>query len=405
MDYSGRVFVNITKKSIEAKLIMHTKKETPFEELLFYLPQKTKIKSIYADGMIFYETAVKKNWSPFIEGDKEVCIRFPEDKKRLETTIRIHYITILDNLTQGGMNQITGDYFEVGIYAPWFPLTVNMEPSNFDIELLGNSIQFIGGYTRKTGKRWHMTTTVPSPGYPIIASYHFDECGQTIEGVDGQLRVFWTPRVNNEYIEFVTKHIQSILNLYKDKFGDVISPKLDILLTHRNSTEHGGGYCRPGLIVIPCGKNNNSSAKFNGVDKWGYMFKYLAHELAHLWWNKASTMDWNNWLNESFAEYSSLLAYKEIIDKDSYAKMIAEYGEQTRHMGPIVNCTASQEDYFNIWYMKGPYLLHQWEEALGEKRFEDIIREIHKRNIKETTEIYTLLKEDERDYLDRLIHS
>ncbi len=405
MNYSGKVYVNLEKRSIEAKLVIHVTKETPFEELIFYLPRETDIKSIYSDDMIYYETTIKRKWSPFIAGDKELCLRFSKKPKIMETTIRMHYKTVFEGLTAGGMSLVTDDYMEVGLYVPWFPLSIKIEPSTFDVQLLGNSIYFIGGYTKESEDRWYMKGSEAAIGYPIIASSCFRTLVKTVHESNGRIRIFWTPQVDASKSEKLGDYITAILNLYTTKFGAADNQDLDILLTPRKNTDSGGGYCRPGLIVVPCGENSSTATKYNIGDEMDYLFRYLAHELAHLWWNKAAVMEWNNWLKESFAEYSCLQAFKILIDKDRYEEMMADYGKQTQELGAIYKCTVFNKDYFSIWYMKGPYILYKLEEHMGTERFDGLLKAIHEHKITQTKDIYRMLDPVEKEYFKTLIES
>jgi aminopeptidase N len=107
----------------------------------------------------------------------------------------------------------------------------------------------------------------------------------------------------------------------------------------------------------------------------GYV-RYLGHEAAHLWWWGAETTSWEDWLNESFAEYSALLAVRERFGPAAFEERLAVKREASQDSAPIWGLersdisTADQRQMIEtVLYAKGPIVLHELATKIGQPRF------------------------------------
>ncbi len=108
--------------------------------------------------------------------------------------------------------------------------------------------------------------------------------------------------------------------------------------------------------------------------------KGLVHELAHMWWGDAVTLnEWPAiWLNEGFATYSEALfteyqyGVDSFRDKMDYSKRI--YLNQIRSLDfPLYNPPADQLFNSGIVYNKGSWILHMLRYVVGEGHFWQIL--------------------------------
>lgn len=224
----------------------------------------------------------------------------------------------------------------------------------------------------------------------------------TIKKFNSKIRVYYADKVNANITKKVINSVSEIVDLYSELFGEIYFECLNIYLSPRQNTDSGEGYCRPVLIVLPCGDNVSTSMKYT-VSESLYMFKYLAHELGHLWWNLAAVDNKENWLNESFAEYACLLAIREIISEDEYNRILLEYDNETKGLDSISNCDVNHEDHFKIWYMKGPYILSNLETQMGRSCFLGLLQGIIFNQVNTTKGVSMLMKKRNRDYFNKLI--
>ncbi|GEM_PF-5662135 len=182
----------------------------------------------------------------------------------------------------------------------------------------------------------------------IIASNSLHCEQSTVEGT--KVDVYYIQRENEEQSKEISKYSREILNIFKT-FGEIKSKRLSVFIAPR---DNGGGYCRPGVIVLT--PNDKKQ------DEIGY-FKYIAHELAHLWWLKANVSTWEDWLNESFAEYSALLALREVFGEEAFSKLITQYQSKSKGLPAIKGIERSDSKAWEVLYIKGPLVLYNLEKA------------------------------------------
>lgn len=132
----------------------------------------------------------------------------------------------------------------------------------------------------------------------------------------------------------------------------------------------------------------------------------ILHELAHMWFGDLVTMRWWNdlWLNESFAEYMSILATAEVTEwKDAWSTFVASEKtwayrqDQLPSTHPIVAEINDLDDvmvnFDGITYAKGASVLKQLVAWVGQK---DFMRGVHNYFVKHAygnTELTDLLSE------------
>jgi len=118
--------------------------------------------------------------------------------------------------------------------------------------------------------------------------------------------------------------------------------------------------------------------------------KTISHEVAHFWWNKGED-SWEDWLSESFAEFSTLLFLKKYVGNDLYNKQIEDYKKQTEGLDPIWGLDRSPDQASLILYYKGSVVLNDFMKYVGEEAFYKLLSEIHAKNINKTKDIISLI--------------
>ena len=113
----------------------------------------------------------------------------------------------------------------------------------------------------------------------------------------------------------------------------------------------------------------------------GWYESGLVHELAHMWWGDAVTLnDWAAiWLNEGFAVYSEALFVEDQYGWDAFqAKMDASkviyFSKPTKQDFPIYDPPAGRLFDWEVVYNKGGWVLHMLRGVVGEEAFWWILR-------------------------------
>ncbi len=155
-----------------------------------------------------------------------------------------------------------------------------------------------------------------------------------------------------------------ILEYYHQSFG-AEEPHSEVRLVIR--PEDGGlpAYARPGYIVLHLANEKD----------WDHVpvFQLFAHEAGHLWWCKGDPSGYENWLNESFAEYVSLLAVRERFDDETFEAMLERRREVSGGLPPILGLERTHPQAGTVFYKKGCVLLHDFAEILGRDEFEELL--------------------------------
>ena len=133
--------------------------------------------------------------------------------------------------------------------------------------------------------------------------------------------------------------------------------------------EKGGGYARPGLVVMlyqgAYAKDSTAGPGF---------IRYLAHEISHLWWRGAQSTDWEDWLNESFAEMSALMILRGHFGEQEFRDRLARYRKASDGTPPVRGLDRGEEVAYTVLYQKGPVLLAELEQTIGREAFLRFLR-------------------------------
>ncbi|MFL0267411.1 M1 family aminopeptidase [Candidatus Clostridium radicumherbarum] len=362
--------------------------------LNFYIYKDIQIENVTCDKKMRYEVGSEKiQWSPFVLESKLIKLLFDEPIYENEIiNINFKYKGHINLVTQYGINRLTKDWIELGIYTPWFPLSKKLEQALFNVK-----VQISDGYriinSKDIGEYSIINQLIPNSDCPIIASKEFKCVKCNIENID--VNVYFIDNKYNDLAQKISDYSIIILNYYK-RFGPIDSQEISIVIAPRKD---GGGYCSPGLIVI--------TPDYNNKDEVGY-FKFIAHELAHLWWCKVKNPDtWEDWLNESFAEFSALLALRDAFGVEEFNNRINTYSQEAKKLPPIRDIDRKNDKAHQVLYKKGPLILNELKKNIGELKFEKLLNIVHTSNT-DTTEkfldkLIEITNQEKGDYFINLL--
>jgi aminopeptidase N len=120
-------------------------------------------------------------------------------------------------------------------------------------------------------------------------------------------------------------------------------------------------------------------------------FRWIAHELAHLWWCRADVRTWEDWLNESLAEYSALLAVRERFGDAAADGLLARKQADMPGLPPVRGLPRDHEQAHAVLYGKGCVLLHELAESVGTETFGRLLRQATETALSSTDEFLELL--------------
>lgn len=358
-------------------------------QLYFYLQKDLNINSFTLNQNNIFEIETGKSDNRFMPQAKKIQLRLIDRRIKNETTeIHFSYNGKLGDLPEYFANIISPEWTEIGLYYPWFPYNPELKPFTYRLTVeTDSSYKIFGlGKIEKKQNTWVITNNMPTNDIVVcvskdIMSYE-SQIGQS------QLTIFHH-NFKDTLLRKMSGEISTIVKRYNDWFGEN-NQNISIIESKRKK---GGGYARIGGVFL--GGFNPEMYYSNNE---GYN-RYFAHELGHLWWYKAKTNSWEDWLNESFAEYSALMIIREVFGENAFTKRLDKKRENLFGTKPIWefdrNRTRTEEESRNvneILYNKGPILLYELEKEIGKEHYIELCKMLFEKNINTTSEFLETLK-------------
>jgi len=135
-----------------------------------------------------------------------------------------------------------------------------------------------------------------------------------------------------------------------------------VLLRPAGVARGRGGYSRTGYFVLPELADTNS------------YIAHVTHELAHGWWLGAERR--HAWLDESLAEYTSVLAMRTLRSPAAADSMMAEKRRRVDGLPPLLGYDRDADRRIapRMLYDKGPLLLAELHAIMGDEAFVRFLR-------------------------------
>jgi hypothetical protein len=143
---------------------------------------------------------------------------------------------------------------------------------------------------------------------------------------------------------------------------------------------YGYGQAPPGTMFITKEAFNPTQTEIDQIFSEGINERF-AHEIAHQYWAYVVRMPSpeEQWLSESFAEYSAALALKKLKGEGVYNRLVSTWRGRAKDgssVAPIPYANRIRGDSrmsfmerFALLYNKGPYLLYVLHKELGDTQF------------------------------------
>ena len=332
-----------------------------FSSVELVLNESAVISSATLNGQSIDFHFNKEKPSPFMYAQNGRSLTFNSDKLALKQAS----LTIKYRLDIESINYIkNGQHIESGLYSAWYPLNVNYGKFQFNVSwsakgehhLIGN------GNTIKKDKGWLLSNTindidivVMSAKKPLIKTFTVGNSAVNLISLDA----------NNDSMNKITSDTKQVLAYYQTLLGSSgeQAKRYQFVFVPRG---YGPSYSRNQFAVVSQGAGSN----------YNKLLKTVAHEVGHFWWNKADPQSWQDWLNESFAEYSALMALEDLLGIEHVDALLNEYQAVAKNLPAIKEIKRSSKHAQNVLYKKGPVLLHGLKQQVGEKAFNEWLRKL-----------------------------
>jgi hypothetical protein len=271
-------------------------------------------------------------------------------------------------------------FLELGLDDFWYPVHPRIGESDFTYRLNVRVDEprfaiVTNGVATKRRHGWLITSRVPDMDIGIILGRNLDRIR------DGGIEIV-TKNVPPEIPKQLVGDMRRVLDFYNTTFG-ASSPERAVTGVFRPhvSRPGQGGYFRKGYFVLP---------PLTGA---AAMMPNIAHELAHHWWIHAGQQ--NAWLNESFAEYSAMMAMRQLRGQAAFDAMIEEKRKRIANLTlPAIygfDRTKDRRSTPMVFYVKGPLLLNALEKEIGQARFNELLRRAVEERIVDTDSFVALV--------------
>lgn len=268
-------------------------------------------------------------------------------------TIHIAYETPVE----GWDNCIRGDLIAISLYSHAFPAylpcyiknSICYLKSGFEgYEVYEAYLDRITGlYAKKTKKLFGEIVNIIGIPKEQVRIYQ-----------QGKIQVIYRDDCNCESVfESVSIGLQAF-QYYREIFFQSDISKIDVVVL--GNGDLGGAYNREHLIVLGEPPASMPTEELKNM----LMYQMFAHELGHIWFGRAEVSGFEDWLNETGAEWSALLFLLHIGKKDMFDKWIAMHYDNHRRLGEAIR----PKDFHHpdAIHDSGVVLFHMLYEKYGE---------------------------------------
>lgn len=368
--YIGKINVK-SLRTVKADFEIHFSNNTEKNILQLFINKNAQIKSITLNDLpIDYSLEKVENDLPDI---KRIIIekKFP---KSFNLNIEYQYpLTGIENKTFAYYPK----WIELNNFTAWFPF--NRENTNFkydlDIKIPSNYKLISPGDITTTDEHWFIKNDNTNDDIPVVISDDFDIFQSHNKKIN-----FYTIQLTSKQKSAILRDGNDIIKFYKQKFG---KPNQNRLVITINPFSHPWSYTRKGFISLSLKNSYNTNDRLR-----------LAHEIGHLWWsNNTIYGNGNDWLNEAFAEYSSLIWYKKYATKKEFDSLLEKYKEAYNLDLKISEVRPGDDKFVEVTYFKGAYLLYNLNQKVGNQKMMEILQEVNKNKISATSQFLRILQE------------
>lgn len=353
------------------------------DSLTFLLHRNLSIKTLTCKNLVKYTFNTKDPLPfPFTPEAGMLTIYLGKPLQKGETIqINLQYAGKIGIVSKWEVNRITEEWVELGMYTPWFPYQPTIENLTYQVDVkIDPQYQVISmGKTKKIDNHWQILQESPKRDIIIMAAkkIHTKDIQKNGLSVD----INYTAMSDSTAVDIIGGGLW-ILENYRKWFGDIKAHRASIVIAPRSM---GGGYARRGFVVL---------TQFEDVDYYqnriGY-FKYIAHEFSHLWWSKAPTASWEDWLNESFAEYSALIAVREKFGNEPFEDLIQEKRKKSKDLPAIKGIDRMNKNAHSVLYDKACVYLHELETEIGKDNFLKLLKQLTINKVNSTEQFLKVL--------------
>jgi len=315
---------------------------------------------------------------PFIHENDSLLVMLPEAIKpnqafKLNFDIEGNFL-----IRPGGNN-----FWQLGV-EPWFPqpgLSGQYYTVHSTIRVQDPFVPIAPGKTVSRKKKDGYTILKTEINHPI--QFAVINAGKYFSEEDVQdgltIRVASYGTAKKDSIAQLQRLARKIIKYYEPWLGPFPFSEFNII----EVASYGFGQAPPGTMYITKEAFNPLEDRMSQAYSGGVNHRY-AHEIAHQYWGHVVKMGSGEeqWITESFSEYTSSMFIKQLKGDGGYKKMVSgwKYKAKTASKSssiPMANRLSGSNAGRNRTYLvydKGAYLLYKLHQELGDDLFFSFLR-------------------------------
>lgn len=367
-NYLGKVELNKNLKNINADFILsYENKES--DSISFLLNKYSKIDFIKINN----KKIIYKELSDSTLPDSKKIVftnKFPE-----KFNLEISYNYSLEKI-EFPTFKYNKNWIELSFYTAWFPLNFDDKNYSYDLTfLLPKNYDAVsaGKIEHFKNNKINIKNNKNYKDILVVLSDKF----QKFQSENKKIK-FYGIDLEENLINEISSKSQNIFNFYENIFGASDSQNLIVAV---NPYIHPMSYSRKGIISLSL-KNN-----FIGQDQ-----RTLAHEIGHLWWKNANFGTYQEWLNESFAEFSALKWSQESLPEKDFSDLLSKYENENKNSLKISQVNPNEKKWFSIIYLKGAFILYDLNKEIGNEKMNEILKQTYLQKISNTKDFIKIVE-------------
>jgi hypothetical protein len=259
-----------------------------------------------------------------------------------------------------GIDKISENWIELSANSMWLPLVESFDVFSTvtaEVNLAtekGYELISSGKISEKGKNQFLVENHIPQIDFVILASDEF----QTQKYKGTELVSSAPLSQSSENLLKLSSESQAWLNT---RFGDKDAmEQVKLVMTPRKES----GYARKNLIVL-----SDISGKSDL-----FLTEFITHELTHFWSTKVNPRSPHRWLDESIAQYVSMVYIRESSDADFYESELARYQKEVPELPHVYKASDSSQPSHAILYRKGVVKLDWLEQRIGFERMMSLFK-------------------------------
>jgi len=282
-------------------------------------------------------------------------------------------------------NIITRDITSLSWYSSWYPQNTSVKIIHDKVVIPKGDAHFVvKGIWDEARHSWEYG----DKGYDPFNIVMYRK--EKLNILSNQhMNIFFNDETIRENAEEFMSSYLNVLNFYNGNlFAKKDIPVLDVACVFPAITT-GGGYRRKDFMwCTTLGSKKEETAWLN------------AHETAHIWCSGAKADTWEDWLNETTAEWASLLFALDSENTALFDFIVKPKLQRYSFLPSIQSADGSRPDGVHD---KGTVLFYNMYKALGIDAVRKVVRLFSDLEVKTTTSLLSALHADKRNDIAEFI--